>query len=44
MLEIQFYLVVGITDGDTLKARRSEPENYEEVSVRIVAMDASESR
>ncbi|CAK7025392.1 thermonuclease family protein [Saezia sanguinis] len=42
MLEILFCLVVGITDGDTLKARCGEPGNYEQVRVRIVAIDAPE--
>lgn len=44
MLEILFCFVVGITDGDTLKARCGEPGHYEQVKVRIVAIDAPESR
>ena len=44
MLEILFCLVVGITDGDILKARCGEPGSYEQVRVRIVAIDVPESR
>ena len=42
MIEILFCLVVGISDGDTLKARCGEPGAYEEVRVRLVAIDAPE--
>lgn len=42
MLEILFCIVIGITDGDTLKARCGEPGNYEQVRVRISAIDAPE--
>lgn len=44
MLEILFCLVVGVTDGDTLKARCGEPGSYEEVRIRLVAIDAPEKR
>ena len=37
-------LVVGVTDGDTLKVRCGEPGAYEQVKVRISAIDAPESR
>ncbi|WP_349817086.1 thermonuclease family protein [Acidovorax sp. SUPP1855] len=37
-------LVVGITDGDTLKARCGEPGNYQQVTVRLAAVDAPERR
>lgn len=36
-------LVVGITDGDTLKARCESPKGYQEMRVRIHAIDAPES-
>jgi endonuclease YncB( thermonuclease family) len=42
MLEIMFCLIVGITDGDTVKARCGEAGSYEQVKVRIVAIDAPE--
>lgn len=35
-------LVVGVTDGDTLKARCGEPGAYQVVKVRIGAIDAPE--
>lgn len=35
-------LVVAISDGDTLKARCGEPGAYEQVTVRISAIDAPE--
>lgn len=44
MLEILFCLVVGITDGDTLTARCGEPGSYEQIKVRIIAIDAPERR
>lgn len=37
-------LVVGITDGDTLKARCGEPGGYEQITVRISAIDAPERK
>lgn len=37
-------LVVGITDGDTLRARCDVPSGYKEYRVRIHAIDAPESR
>ena len=42
MIEILFCLVVGITDGDTIKARCGEPGAYQEVKVRLIAIDAPE--
>lgn len=36
--------VVGITDGDTIKARCGEPGAYQQVTVRIAAIDAPERR
>ena len=36
-------LVVGISDGDTLTARCGQPGTYEQVKVRIHAIDAPES-
>lgn len=39
-----FCLVVGISDGDTLAARCSEAGAYEQVKVRIAAIDAPEKR
>ncbi|PIF89755.1 endonuclease YncB(thermonuclease family) [Acidovorax sp. 62] len=37
-------LVVSITDGDTLKARCGEPGHYQQITVRLAAIDAPESR
>lgn len=37
-------IVVGITDGDTLKARCGVPGAFQQVTVRIAAIDAPESR
>lgn len=37
-------LVVGVTDGDTIKARCGQPDAYEQLTVRISAIDAPESR
>lgn len=37
-------LVVGITDGDTLKARCGDPGAYQQITVRLAAIDAPESR
>lgn len=37
-------LVVGISDGDTLTARCGQPGAYEQVKVRISAIDAPEKR
>lgn len=37
-------LVVGIADGDTLKVRCGEPGAYEEVKVRLSAIDAPEKK
>ncbi|WP_252374255.1 thermonuclease family protein [Hydrogenophaga sp. 2FB] len=35
-------LVVAISDGDTLKARCGEPGSYQQITVRISAIDAPE--
>ena len=35
-------LIIGITDGDTLTARCGEPGTYEQVKVRLAAIDAPE--
>lgn len=37
-------LVVAITDGDTIKARCGDPGAYDQITVRISAIDAPESR
>lgn len=37
-------LVVAITDGDTLKARCGEPGAYQQLTIRISAIDAPEKR
>lgn len=37
-------LVIGITDGDTIKARCGEPGAYRQVTVRLAAIDAPERR
>lgn len=35
-------LIIGISDGDTLTARCGEPGTYEQVKVRLAAIDAPE--
>lgn len=37
-------LVIGITDGDTIKARCGAPGAYQQVTVRLAAIDAPERR
>lgn len=37
-------LVIAITDGDTLKARCGEPGAYQQITIRISAIDAPERR
>lgn len=37
-------LVVAITDGDTIKARCGDPGSYEQITVRVSAIDAPEKR
>ena len=37
-----FCLVVGVSDGDTLTARCGQPSHYQQVKVRIAAIDAPE--
>lgn len=37
-------LIVAISDGDTLKARCGGPGSYEQITVRISAIDAPEKR
>ena len=44
MLATLLCLVVGISDGDTLTARCGQPGAYEQVKVRISAIDAPEKR
>lgn len=40
--ELLTCLIVGITDGDTLTARCGEPDTYEQVKIRLAAIDAPE--
>ena len=42
MLELLLCLVVGVSDGDTLKVRCGEPGAYEQRSIRIAGIDAPE--
>lgn len=35
-------LVIGITDGDTIKVRCGEPGAYQQLTVRVAAIDAPE--
>lgn len=44
MIATLLCLVVAISDGDTLTARCGEPGAYEQVKVRIAAIDAPEKR
>lgn len=44
ILTALFCLVVGIADGDTLTARCGEPGQYQQVKVRLSAIDAPESK
>lgn len=44
ILPLAACLVVAIADGDTLTARCGEPGAYEQVKVRISAIDAPEKR
>lgn len=37
-------LIVAITDGDTLKARCGAPGEYEQITIRVSAIDAPEKR
>lgn len=37
-------LVVGVSDGDTLKVRCGSPSNYRQIKVRLSAIDAPERR
>lgn len=37
-------LVIGIADGDTIKARCGEPGAYQQLTVRLAAIDAPERR
>lgn len=37
-------LVIAITDGDTIKARCGEPGAYQQITVRVSAIDAPEKR
>ncbi|MEJ8814017.1 thermonuclease family protein [Variovorax ureilyticus] len=40
----QTCLIVGVPDGDTLKARCGQPGSYEEIKVRLNGIDAPEKR
>lgn len=40
--ELLTCLIVGISDGDTLTARCGEPGTYEQVKIRLAAIDAPE--
>jgi endonuclease YncB( thermonuclease family) len=40
--ELLTCLIVGISDGDTLTARYGEPDTYEQVKIRLAAIDAPE--
>lgn len=42
MIAALLCLVVGVSDGDTLTARCGEPSAYEQVKVRLSAIDAPE--
>lgn len=37
-------LVIGISDGDTIKVRCGEPGAYEQLTIRVSAIDAPEKR
>lgn len=39
-----FCLVIAITDGDTIKVRCGDPGQFQQVTVRIGAIDAPESK
>lgn len=39
-----FCLVVGVSDGDTLKVRCGELGSYEQVTIRLAEIDAPESK
>lgn len=41
-IEILICLIVGVADGDTLTARCGEPGVYEQVKIRLAAIDAPE--
>lgn len=42
MIEVLVCLVVGVSDGDTIKVRCGEPGSYQQVSVRLAEIDAPE--
>lgn len=42
MIEFLVCLIVGISDGDTLKARCGEPGPYQQVTIRLAEIDAPE--
>ena len=44
MLASLVCIVIGITDGDTIKARCGAPGAYHQVTVRLAAIDAPERR
>ena len=40
--ELLTCLIIGISDGDTLTARCGEPDTYEQVKIRLAAIDPPE--
>ncbi|RYY19600.1 MAG: thermonuclease family protein, partial [Cytophagaceae bacterium] len=42
LTSILLCLVVGVSDGDTLKARCGQPGAYEQVTIRLAEIDAPE--
>jgi endonuclease YncB( thermonuclease family) len=42
VIEFLVCLIVGISDGDTLKARCGEPGAYQQVTIRLAEIDAPE--
>lgn len=44
MLATLCCLIVGVHDGDTLTARCGQPGSYEQIKIRLSAVDAPESR
>ena len=44
MIAALLCFVIGITDGDTIKARCGAPGAYQQVTVRLAAIDAPERR
>lgn len=44
MISALLCLVVAVTDGDTIKVRCGEPGKYDQITIRISAIDAPEKR